>query len=251
MATDCLGFPRRTSDLAASGLAAPDETDLALWLSADTGVEVGVSNDVIYWRDPRGNGRVASQVSNASQRPTLVAGAVDARAAIRFSGLQQLVLGTGIVTTTDYTFFAVATRSASTAGAIVGDIGTTAGGSWHVKWDSNTSFRLGHYYADLVLAVRPYLSGQWTCVTCVMQRGYGRLIESLGARLAFTADAAPMASGNADLRIGNHTNTAFLTGDIAEILIYTRALTPKQRRAVEAYLVARYPSVIPFHHTGW
>jgi hypothetical protein len=50
---------------------------------------------------------------------------------------------------------------------------------------------------------------------------------------------------NGNIGRGYNDNT-FFTGDVAEVLVYTRAITPSERQAVDQYLAGKYGLPAPF-----
>lgn len=216
---------------------------LALWLRADRGVEIDDAGGVRFWRDAA---RIGGQhphdgwQSDAAQRPRLTADAIHGRPAIRFDGKSHFMhLAGQVIWSQQFTIIAV-----------IADRGTTRGpreviSNWHRRGRSTTSVFLGTVgkngvrFTDAMAGgavddpARPFV-----------------LTASSGANSETFQNRRPMAStgplARRDLHgpyvIGTQGNygTEWWHGDIAEILVYDRALPPAERESVWSYLEQRY-----------
>src|SRR5215216_3550172 len=63
--------------------------------------------------------------------------------------------------------------------------------------------------------------------------------------VAFTTAGTTSATTSAGAAVGSQGGSEYVTGDIAEVLVYDRILSPTDRQTVWDYLAGLYPTVIP------
>ncbi|MGA2230388.1 MAG: right-handed parallel beta-helix repeat-containing protein, partial [Tepidisphaeraceae bacterium] len=86
-------------------------SDLALWLEANQGVTTTTGNNVTAWDDQSGNGNNATPGSGAD--PILVNNAIGNQPALQFTGTQFLDLANQVLTSQQFTIFAVVSDTGS------------------------------------------------------------------------------------------------------------------------------------------
>jgi hypothetical protein len=229
----------------------PDDlAGLELWLAADAIVGLADADPVTTWEDESGNGRDATQ-STEAQKPTYRANVLNSKPIIRFDGgdvLEITPFFTGFVAGTIFTVVKIVVEP--TVGVldahpinafgsdlehsfypISGDVfvydtfGTT---SRKVLGDPAPSLAAWRIYNAISAANdwRAYLDGTllFSTVTNTVGWNDGVVIPALiGASRRSAADGA-----------------RFLDGDIAEIIMYSRALSDAERQQVEDYLMTKY-----------
>ncbi len=214
--------------------AAPATTpDLALWLRADAGIPTDAGRWVTFWADQSGRGNHATQ-SSGVQAPQLIPDALNGFPVLRFDGSDTVNFTTRL--TTIRTVFWVV-KTAEVAGgpnltrSLLGDLaggtreflggGGSPGTLWHGGCCENFSFvvngqtRVNGLPVDGRLVTRP----QSMSVVSVVTTGDTRASD-FGAT-------------------GSGAGSPWL-GDLAELIVYERALLAEERRAVEEYLLAKY-----------
>jgi len=225
----------------------------ALWLRADDlAATLSDTDPVTAWADRDGNGKTFSQGTEAAQ-PTWNAStaAANNHATISFVTDDYLEYGGTIITQggtwSAHTVFAVGMGSAAVTGGLYSE-GDSAyddryglfprhnsGGtiSYRRVWVgiyrhattvatvANDTFFIGHAHASLFTVNNMYLNGgsEATEGTGNTQNGYD--IARIGARAALTP-------------------TDFLSGDIAEVLVYQSALSAEDVTTTLNYLAGRY-----------
>lgn len=250
--------------------------DLALWLRADLGVTI-VSGRVSSWADQSGNGRDATQAT-AALRPILVANEINGESVIRFAS-DAATMAYNLLTTPSFQSFPSNSGSLFfvckklVTGDDFGQILGTFNGviDADAKWD--VSFNIDgvdgnyKYYTFNYTLFYPGEGGIGTTLTPTGDaKKYGWTNEFLMFYMQKTAsdnsfiwhnakevDAAngnpimidgpplamPINIGADSLNVGP-TTTSGLNGDIAEIILFDRALTNIERQRVEQYLSKRY-----------
>jgi hypothetical protein len=249
------------------------ENNLALWLAADSGVSLDSQKRVISWRDilygDNQSGEDAIQAKN-SDRPRLVPDAIASRPAIRFNGTSDYLLTTPLATTDDQTVALVCQFSASAL-----DKSRRWGGQI-LNYDGPPSRYLSDTLEPGVLQIgEPLLEQEFkpTLLTAQVFAGFigsatvesGRLDSSpvgvnmpvvliyrydlSGGRATLAINGKPLAETRAFAPqaitsrkiIGRHAwMQNFFHGDLAELMIYNKALTADELERVTEYLAEKY-----------
>jgi hypothetical protein len=226
---------------------------LAAWFKADAGTAVEAGH-VAQWQDQSGHGRHAIQVAPTA-RPTLVANAINGKPALRFDGAANaLSFDCPVNGLTSMTLFIVAGASKNQRG---NELGNYAALEWQefgpwgniflspqqtcVAWRCGTG-----QFGNLSLWERPDTSPKGPSLTTLRKDGSKEELFVQGAlalatkdkflSIAHTQDVATIGAGT-DAR---QNPLRYYGGDIAEILVFTRALTEFERDAIERYLRGKY-----------
>ena len=215
-------------------ITAPPEAGRHLWLRADTGVTAS-GGRVARWLDQSGNGRNAAMSTRARQ-PQYVAEALNGQPILRFAGAQSMSLD-NVITLDSFSIFIVGKNNASSSfSMILGPGGSSPNNQ--LRWEDGS-------HALFV--------GTGNSLPTITSRiGDTRVYHALSA----TYDKATMAvyrdgNGTSSQRfvtrgpwilasLGSYYSQHFMEGDLAEILVYDRALSERERQAVNAYLRTRY-----------
>jgi hypothetical protein len=224
-----------------------------LWVKADQGVTFDAANLVSSWADQSGNGNNPAQ-SNVANQPLYVPNAVNGKPVLRFDGLTDSINSpTGAITgDTSHTIILVTkfngvsgfrggmayysgtaggdqNSSVGVVGNNTGDPHTWAGGfgqdnapyTGNLSLDSASFHILDKVYTSTTANYRSYLDG----VKDVDATGdhYNLGNSEIGIGRQFDDDAASHAGA-----------------DIAEVIVFSQALSDSDRQAVEGYLSAKY-----------
>ncbi|HWG98698.1 MAG TPA: LamG-like jellyroll fold domain-containing protein [Pilimelia sp.] len=206
-----------------------------LWLRADVGVTVN-STAVTNWSDQSGAGRHAVQAT-AERQPALVQAALNGRPVIRFSGAQSLYMPNP-VSFSSFTVFVVGrnTKPTETFSMILGPGGPHPNNQ--LRWENGSqALYVGTSNAMPATTVsigntRVYhaLSLRYTGSAMSVYRD-GRLVST---RTFTTTGPWTLAA------VGAWYGTYFMTGDLAEVLVYPTALSDADRILTDNYLRAKY-----------
>lgn len=216
---------------------------LHLWLRADTGVlrsdGLSASNgqQVARWLDQSGNGRNASMATSARQ-PSLAAGALNGLPVLRFNGAQSMYLDI-FARPTRYTVFIVGKNSTPTEtfSMILGPGGNSANNQ--MRWEGGSN----------ALFVGPGNGGPVNTSTIGNTRIYHELSASYdGATMTVYRDGNAVSPSYAlsttapwELAsVGSYYSSYYMTGDLAEVIMYDRALSASERGSVDSYLRTKY-----------
>jgi hypothetical protein len=222
---------------------------LALWLKADAGVTTNASGGVIQWDDQSTNVNNAVQVAD-SQAPLYVPGSLNNRPVLRFDGVDDFLnvadsdslSFAGDLTTLfvvrfdDFGFYnAIWSKTAANLPAPT-DLYTVPGdGFLRVYRGDGTFNNLSFADSAQPLRANTYLVLGVDVQGDVLTHYLNAQPNGSGTVNTNTADA------NTDLKIGSR-NDLFtkMKGDIAELLIYDRALSGTERSNAFNYLQTKY-----------
>lgn len=232
------------------GTFAPsDLSNLTLWLDASTGVysdagtTLAVNNDTVQqWSDRSTSAAHASQAS-AGSRPTYKTGIFNGKPVLRFSAHRL-----------DTTSFLDASYNTAMTLFIV-DCKTTVnlkmstahgtGNRWWSTKDANGTY----FQASQLSVTQTSTKGKfiYTSPAVYMFRynGSSKSVRALQSAISTTVVATTGNVGLSgaltigDLPAGGYAND----GDIAEIILYNRALTDAQMMQVEGYLANKYTTL--------
>lgn len=214
---------RRAVVAAGSGGGAP-VSGMAAWLKADA-LALSDGDPVSSWTDSSGNSNHLVEV-NPSFNPTYKTGIVNSLPVVRYaSGVKWLVLTTRL--TTVRTAFIVMKHSTGSDAAIGFFFADDTVYDWHAG--SGTALLDPTFAHVNIRTGSGYVNGVLTTVT------------SMTKPTSFTLFSFVTAG---DVIVGNVSRDRFgvntWEGDIAEIILYTSALSSGDRVTTEDYLIAKY-----------
>lgn len=220
------GFGTRQSRRAVvvSGGGGAPVSGMAAWFKADA-LALSDGDPVTQWTDSSGNANHLAEV-NSSWNPTYKAGIVNSLPVVRYaSGFKVLSLTTRL--TTVRTAFIVMKHSTGSDAAIGFFFADDTVYDWHAG--SGTALLDPTFAHANIRTGSGYVNGVLTTVT------------SMTKPTAFTLYSFVTAG---DVIVGNVSRDRFgantWEGDIAEIVLYTSALSSGDRVTTEDYLIAKY-----------
>jgi hypothetical protein len=232
-----------------------------LWLKADDGVQTN-GNIVTNWLDRSGLNNHAFQ-TNVSWRPTLSGNSIGGRPAIIFDGVDDYLVANdsdSLDGAPALTAFAVVVPS-NISGAPTGIFSKRKGTNNQQSYSQ--FFWSGRLYADIV-GDGNRLSGTMTCANgmpCLATTRYDgslpqadRLKNYINGSLDVIGPVAtnfiPNYASELVIATLNVGYTSFLAAAIAEILIYTNALTDTDIFGVQWYLTQKYQLSTSLEYPG-
>lgn len=222
-----------------SGVSAPLPLTLDnrhTWLKADAGLFTGSDgttpvtadgNLVGFWTDQFWNGNSPIQATTGN-KPTYKVNIQNSLPIVRFDGNDDYLRKTFAATLSQpITVYCVVTSS--TVSRLIFDSITESAGIriGFVAGDASTNFNLGVAAGF----------GTGFNVWCAVLNGASTLVRKNGTQTGtgtFTNSTDGLTIG------GRYTLSAFLNGDIGELIIYTAAHDLATRQTVEAYLATRW-----------
>ena len=239
--------------------------DLQLWLKSDAGVTFD-SEGVSLWEDQSGQGHHAEQGS-AALRPGFVAHGLGTRPVVRFDGVDDRLAIQGMSYSgplAGATVCAVVRSEqaaeqivASFDGAQYWELALSDGGDPALaRWATTDNTNTGHELPASRSLVDPRTDSRWHLVCARFDAGAApdKLLLVDGEVVAEAAAAHggnPLGAGEtrfgfvgagseADVFNGPVAAAGFLAGELAELVIYDRALLAEERDRLERYFARRY-----------
>jgi anti-sigma factor RsiW len=249
---------------------------LALWLAADASVMTDAKHRVVAWPDilygDNRSAEDATQIDEAA-RPLLVPQAINGHPAVRFNGQSDFLVTTPLETTDDQTVFMVCQFSPGAydknrrwGGQILnydGPPGREANGylsnTLHpgvlqigeplLAEEFKPSLLTGQVFAGFVGSATvesgrvdaKQIGEAPVVLSYLYDYSHGRAVLSINGKPYGESRAfAPQAITSRKI-IGRHAwKELFFQGDLAELLIYNKGLTPRELADTTAYLANKY-----------
>jgi hypothetical protein len=217
--------------------------DLELWLDASQITGVSEAAALATWSDASGHAHHASQAS-APSRPTFRGTAMNGQPAVRFDGVDDYLglVGAVVSGAQARTVFFVARPTVVGSKGIV-DLGTgaTSGAAFMITPEYGVRVRSGNrLWAPAAVTQTPLigvvqLTGTSTSDLSIEINGSARTPTTTAATAVQTSGSASVGTWTA-VPIGPHN----FAGDIAEVVVYGRALSGSEVQTVEQYLLTKY-----------
>jgi len=225
----------------------PVTAGVQLWVQADTGTTLGTADKVLEWADQSGHLNTATQ-PDENLAPTLVANALNGHSVIRFDGVDDVLDvadSDSISITNDIsTFYVLRFDNFSTFRSVWGktlvnqpaptDIYAASGSGTPVFYRGNGTS------PGNANGARPYPAGSYILAG----------VQQAGTAVSHFLNGAPNGGGtitavaedrDTALRIGSRADgVTRMSGDLAELLIYNRALSATERTALQRHLAEKY-----------
>ncbi len=216
----------------------------AVWYDAsDISTAVRDTNGIAgQWVDKSGNNRTAVQTTQAS-KPAFVTNSLVNKTVMRFSGAQQMNANFYFLAGSPYSIFAVEGR---TNNGNLFFLGTAGGGvlnqSLHFGYRASTNFTLAQYSNDITTTnnIPAYTNQIFRLWDAILDLASGHSLWEGGTNVISSTDKNPFNTGVGPGVVGAGYAGNNFQGDLAEILIYPRALNTSERQAVENYLTTKW-----------
>jgi hypothetical protein len=232
---------------------------LQMWLRADTGVDT-LNGTVSRWHDQSGNGNDVIQ-TNTSRQPLLVANTLNGKPVISFDGLNDKLGFTGTSHMTQFSLFLVINNHQGTVGNTGNVITFGASGDFGHQWYMGMAIpEFGSDTLGMFIGagwVRGGTSGlvaydQWRNLSVVANQ------TIWNTTLQWDGNDVPLVPGGSasfiSVPLGDATGSGGGIGgadgvpfgtilakcDVAEVIVYNKAVTDSERLAVENYLSDKY-----------
>jgi len=168
-------------------------------------------------------------------------------AGLRFDGVNDFFsFNSSAMLNSNFTVFVVESRRSSGINQFF--LGGATSGNFHIGYINSSTIRAGRYGAtgsDFFDYAIPAYSSPTPRIHTFLHS------STVGKKYWLNGGLTPEASSNntANLTfyngvIGNTEGTWFYSGDIGEVIIYSRALTNDERMAIEEYLQKKFQIVI-------
>jgi hypothetical protein len=227
--------PRLLRPRASGGFTPRTISGLALWLDAADSASITASSGVATeWRDKSGNGVHFSQTSG-NDAPATGTATMNGRNVLVFNGTNtSLSRANALSVSSPMTWFFVQRVVSSAAFAMTYSVGSGSG--FEVRQDAaNTNGRPQFSPGGLIVTDASTWVGATNIFSLTYSTGVNLAAHRNGAAMAGTfATTQPNLSGTHF--IGRRTDGFYANVQVAEILLYSSALTATQRQTVFSYL---------------
>ncbi|HON64891.1 MAG TPA: glycoside hydrolase family 2 TIM barrel-domain containing protein [Phycisphaerae bacterium] len=224
--------------------------DLVTWLKADDLSSLTDGDPIATWTDASGRGFNATQ-ENAARRPAYASAAINGQPAVRFNAAANTYLSLERPVQDDFTIFCVfqSSQGLSTsthfydgAGLVNAEVATVVN-DFGLSLNADGKVLGGTGNPDVTVASGPgFNDGRPHLVTFRRTQGTGLLELYVDGQLQGIANAGRQSlTSPARLVLGaQQTLIKHLTGDIAEVKIFSGVLPEHQRLAEEKTLICKY-----------
>jgi hypothetical protein len=217
--------------------------DLVLWLDASkvTGLSEGAA--VATWTDASGQEHHGTQSSGTNQ-PTYRATAVNGKPAVRFDGSNDYLSLAGTIVSgaqARTVFFVARPNAVGNKGIVDLGTGSTSGAGFMITPEYGVRVNGGNRLWTPAASTQTsvvgvvQLAGTSTTDLSMWVNGSPCMPTSAAATTVQTGGSGSVGTYSA-VPIGSHN----FNGDIAEIIVYSRALTANEQQTIEQYLFTKY-----------
>lgn len=221
------------------GLPPDSISGLLRWYDADT-LSLTDGDFVSSWTDKSSFANHAVQ-ANSANKPIFKAAIINGKNVVRFDGSNDYLSFSEILDTSGATahFFIVAKQNASGSRAIVGTRPSSGNNGWVLRYQSAT--QLMYYHAGYSPNVTYNITDKFNLIE--VQRNGLNITVGADGTLDTTQTVSGYSAGSLnETRIGGALSSldTYMSGDIAEIIIYDHVLTTIERNNIINYLNGKY-----------
>lgn len=236
--------------------------DLAVWY--ETSMEASFNSSeadditkISYWYDinPQSSTKNNAVQLTSGNQPSYIRNGINSLPVIRFTSANSTFMtydGT-ILAGTNYTFFVVEQRTSGSPAYnhIIGGTGSSNNANFQMGYYSANptyNFTFAHWGISSTYTDVSYAIGAYSTTTPRMHTG--RLESGVSSSYWLNGGTSADATGAAYVQLTSNAGSAigrnagaggyYFQGDIAELIIFTRALKTEERQAIETYLSKKY-----------
>jgi hypothetical protein len=223
---------------------------LVTWLKANQGTNgINDGDPVSVWNDQSPSANHAVQ-SVAGARPLFYSSAINGNAAIEFNGgARFLSLSLSAISNSQYTIIAVVRRNSPGSNQYFLGVQQASPIGMHLGYRQNNSLRLFDNLISANATVTNFSSTNETSAIVIgsLSAASGRSITEVknGITISGTHPNKSMVVFTGMGAIGRGHSINGLSGQVAEIIVYNRALTAAETRQIQTYLSVKYALTIP------
>jgi hypothetical protein len=216
---------------------------MKLWLDAGQGVQTDEYGNVSQWYDAAGNSKHATQPF-VEQRPALIDKGLNNLPVIRFDGINDMLVGQNLYADEhNMSIFVVHKYDGNRLANVQTLLAQQSSGGTkyrlytNAKTNFTTLFGVGTGTPVGVIAS----GSDYFTLTSVVSSSQTSIFSN-GMPNA-SATLGNITGLESEFVIGAHLSnniTQVFSGDIAEIIIFNRALSPEERKKIDTYLLSKY-----------
>lgn len=248
-ALNASGESADSAEIAATAIT-PPAPELVTWFKADALTGLASGTPITTWSDASGQGHHAMQ-TNTAQRPTFIANVINGKPVVRFNSTNNTYLSFSRPVENDFTVLCVfrssqgvgtGTQYYQGAGLINGEVPNVVN-DFGMSLNANGRVLAGTGNPDVTVAsTNGFNDGQPHLVAFTRTRNTGSLelhVDGVSQGTA-TGGKQSLVTPTRLVLGAQQTLINWLNGDIAEVRIFSAALTPAERAAEENALKCKY-----------
>jgi prepilin-type N-terminal cleavage/methylation domain-containing protein len=230
--------------------------DLVLWYETslessflDSEEEDGLPVTTWYDINPQSSFKNNAVQATATNQPSFRANVFNAAIpSVRFDGTDNFMTFDGtILVNSNYTIFVVEQRRDNGAeNYFIGGTTEVANSNLLLGYRDTDTITQSHFANDSDLDITAYSAPTPRIHTFLFSTTAGKSYWMNGGTSADDSEPTQTTAliANSGASIARYSNLGYYNGDVAEIIIFTRALKTEERQAVEAYLSKKYAITI-------
>jgi hypothetical protein len=205
--------------------------------------------EISTWYDLNSQSAIKNNAAQSTQtnKPKYIENALNGLPVIRFDGVDNFMTFNGTnLSGSNYTIFVIEQRRGNTTSInhfIAGSTSST-NNNLHLGYDSDTTLRFGHYSNDLDYTVSAYSIPTPKMHSFRFSKTEGKSYwENGGVNPDASSSGQTTAlTSNSGAALGRaaFSSTYYFNGDIAEVIIFLRALKKEERQSIESYLSKKW-----------
>jgi len=235
-------------------------SNLELWL--ETSLEDSFKNSerknnslISLWKDiniQASQKKIISQETSTAQPKYIINSFNDIIPGVRFDGSDFFTFDSAFMNGSDFTIFVVEKRTSGAVNSYY--IGGGSAGVFHLGYKGATEIRVGQY-GSVNVNFFDYTIPTFNSSNTISRIHSFMMSGSDGKKYWLNGGENPDASSANNSLLSGYfghiggteiggANSLFYTGDIGEIIIYSKQLSTKERKEVEDYLSKKYEIII-------
>ncbi len=233
-----------------------------MWVRADIGTSSTVNNTAIgEWNDFSGFANNPKQVTAANQPTYLnnVSNNINFNPVVRFNGSTTGMTAGSILKTGTYTGAAtfVVNSQATATNSLIWTEPTAAAGtafSLHATWGDNVVYWDPPFSVNRLTYNTGGVNNQsilWTATSDISLAANRQSIFKNGLNVSNGNNTGQYAGNNSTFNLGMNAGANNYNGRIAEVIIYSNALTTLQQQQVNTYLALKYGMTLNNGNTSY
>ncbi len=229
--------------------------NMSLWLRADVAVVTDINGNVVEWLDQTANANNATQYGGGpTARPTPLSGQINGEPALSFNAANtnylQIASSPSVALTADMTIYAVANFSDyNSPRELVGKtkVNIPAPYDYYVQSAASGAHLYrgnGSTYGQFTATSAPSVGQPHVLAVTMAGTNITHYLDGAAAGsgiLNNSFNVANITDAGTPLGIGSRNDLAqLMNGDIAEVMIFSDAVSPNDRTNIDNYLGAKY-----------
>ena len=227
-------------------------TDMSLWLKAGTGIITDTNGNITFWNDQsvyQNNAQSLYGITQTTGRATVLTNSLNSKSVVHmpgaFAGWLNVADNLSLRPTGAVTMISVMRPAVNSGNYKILAKGTTPSYALGINASGNeVSSSLYTTSTKTLTATSTYTPGQPYLIANVYNGANDTLYQS-GQSMATMALTGSLYYGSSEALTVGYLGGNYYSGDIAEVLVYNRALSPSELTAVQGYLADQWGVYAP------